>query len=404
MDDQAQAAPVRLFTYEFTILTMAASFGFCNVAVLYGFATYLERLGVDPSWRGFLLGAQPFAAFCLRPLLSVLVTPRNALTLARTSLGGMGLALCTYQFVHGVGPILALLVFHGAIFVCLLSAVTVMLVQIIPKCLSGRAFGYFSLSFLIPYAVMPPFIEWLLPHVGDEGRAYAICAVLVLPALALMIPLGRRLGRLAMEGVGMDRPRLAELRQILVLPAVRLVLLSNLSFFLCTALVFYFFKPFVAGLGLTNPGLFFTVYTITSITIRIVAGPFYDRLPKAVVLAVALVCLAACMAGFSATAGPGCLLVLAGVYGLCLGAAMPILNSIMFDHSPPAMRGITMNLMLFMMDTGYVFGPIAGGAILAAGAGFPTLFQVSAALGLAGALLVVPLIPEGWRAWRNRDA
>ena len=60
-----------------------------------------------------------------------------------------------------------------------------------------------------------------------------------------------------------------------------------------------------------------------------------------------------------------------------------------------------MNLMLFMMDASYVFGPMAGGALLAGGAGFPSLFLVAAALALVGGLLVTPLLAGGWRTWRR---
>jgi len=65
------------------------------------------------------------------------------------------------------------------------------------------------------------------------------------------------------------------------------------------------------------------------------------------------------------------------------------------------MRGTTMNLMLFMMDASYVFGPMAGGAILAGGAGFPGLFGVAAAFALVSGLLVTPLLADGWRTWRR---
>ena len=363
------AAPTRLFTYDSTILTLVAAFGFSNIAVFYGFDTYLAHLGVSQDWRGLLLGAEPLAAFCLRPFLSILVTPRNALNLARASLVGMGLALCAYLWAQDIVALLAVRFFHGITFVCLVSALTVLLVQVIPKKLAGRAFGFFSLATLIPYAIMPPFTEWLLTRVHREDRAYALCAALVLPALAL--------------------------------GPVRLVLLSNLAMFLCTTLVFFFFKPFALSLQMADPGLFFTVYTAAAIGIRLLAGPLYDRLPKEVVLAAALVCLAGCMVAFTAATGPQDLLILAGAYGICLGLAMPLLNAVMFGHSPPAMRGTTMNLMLFMMDASYVFGPLAGGAILADGVGFPGLFGVAAAVALVAGLLVTPLLADGWRAWRR---
>jgi MFS family permease len=402
MSDTAPTEPQRLFTYDFTILTLVATFGFCNIAVFYGFATYLARLGVAPDWRGLLLGAEPLAAFCLRPFLSVYVTPRNALALVRASLVGSGLALCAYLGVRDIGPLLLVRFFHGITFVCLVSGVTVLLVQTIPRRLSGRAFGYFSLASLVPYAVMPPLTEWLLARVHREDRAYAICSVLVLPALALLVPLGRHLGRRAMAAVeGPDRVGLVDLRRTLALVPVRLVLLANLAMFLCTTLVFFFFKPFAQSLRMDDPGLFFSVYTAVAIAMRLLAGPLYDRLPKEAVLVAALVSLAACMVGFAMATDPRRLLLLAGGYGVCLGLAMPLLSAVMFGHSPPAMRGTTMNLMLFMMDASYVFGPMAGGAILAGGAGFPSLFLVAAALALASGLLVTPLLADGWRTWRR---
>ena len=384
--------PERLFTYEFTVLTLAAGFGFCNIAIFYGFASYLQRLGVEAGWQGVLLGAEPLAAFCLRPFLSVWVTPRNALALAKGALLGMGLALCCYQFAREIPWILAVRLFHGVAFVCLVSAVTTLLARVIPRSQAGRGFGYFSLSALVPYAVMPPLMEWLVPRLGGEDVAYAVCSVLIVPALVLLIPLGPRLGRRAMAGVpGTERPKLNAVCRNLAEPAVRLVLGASLCLFLSTTLVFFYMKSFALGLGLTDPGLFFTVSTGASILVRVTAGRFYDRLPKVWPLLAALVGLAGCMAGFGVTSTVGRYLVLAGAYGACLGVAMPLSNAVMFERSQPAMRGVNMNLMLFMMDAGYVAGPMLGGAMLAAGAGYPALFWTCAGFAVLSGLLVVVL-------------
>ncbi len=403
MTEPAKSTTPRLFTYDFTVLLVAAAFGFCNIAVFYGFASYLERLGIAPAWRGWLLGAEPLAAVCLRPLLSILVTPRNALALARISLFCMALALCGYLFARGLGPILAVRLLHGAAFVCLVSAVTVMLARAIPPGLSGRAFGLFSLSALVPYAIMPPVAEWLLPRLGREDRVYAVCSVLVLPGLAFLAPLGRRLGSRAMAAVvGTQRPSLAAVRRALSLTPVRLVLAANLCLFLSTAPIFFFIKPFAQGVGLADPGLFFTISTVATIAMRLFWGGYYDRLPKAAVLVASLACLAACMAGFAATTGQVRLLALAGGYGLCLGVAMPISNAVMYGQSSPAMRGTTLNLMLFMMDIGYLLGPVAGGAVLASGAGYPVLFLACCGFALAAGGLVAPLAVGDWQERRKR--
>ena len=400
MTDAATARPERLFTYEYTVLLLAALLGFTNIAVFYGFEAYLARLGIPLAWRGWLLGAEPLAAFCLRPFLSVLITPANALSLARAALVGLGLSLCAYPLAQGIGGILAVRLFHGLSFVFLVSAVTALLAQVIPKALAGRAFGYFSLSSLIPYAVAPPLAEGLLAWLGREDRVYAAFSLLTLPALALLGPLGARLRQRGQAGdAGPGRPSLAMVRATLSLTPVRLALLANLCLFSSTTLIFFFLKPFAQGLGLADPGLFFTVSTGASLAVRVLAGPYFDRLPKGTVLFCALVCLAACQAGFAAASGPARLLVLAGGYGLCLGVAMPLLSAVMFGCSPPAMRGTNLNLMLFMMDTAYVFGPVAGAAILAGG-GYGPLFLTACAVAVAAALLVVPLAVAGRRPAR----
>jgi MFS family permease len=395
----------RLWTYDFTVLTLAATFGFCNIAIFYGFASYLERLGIDPAWRGVLLGAEPLAAFILRPLLSVFVTPRNALALARVSLVAMGTALCCYQFVSSIPALLVVRLFHGLAFVCLVSAIIVLLSRVIPKSLSGRAFGYFSLSALVPYAVMPPLTEWLLPRVGNEARAYAITALLVLPALATLAPLGTRLGRRAFgNAADTHRPSLADIRCNLQQRPVVLLLLANLCLFLSTTLVFFFMKPFAVGLGMRDPGFFFTIATAASICVRILAGPLYDTLPKHLLLVAGLAGLAVCMGLFACTTGETRFLIIAGGYGLSLGVAMPLMNATMFGHSLPRLRGLNMNLMLFTMDAGYVVGPVTGGALLAAGAGYPALFWTCAACAAASVGLILPLAVREWREKKAKTA
>ena len=60
--------------------------------------------------------------------------------------------------------------------------------------------------------------------------------------------------------------------------------------------------------------------------------------------------------------------------------------------------------MLLMMDVGYVVGPVTGGAILAANAGYPTLFTVCAAVAVTAAAFVFPLSFREWRETRAKRA
>ncbi len=391
--------PARLFTYDFVVLILAAGFAFCNIAVFYGLATYLERIGVDPAWRGAVIAAEPLAAVVARPFLSVWLTARQALAVARLSLVGIGLALPCYLFATNLPALFAVRIFHGLSFVCLVSAVMVLLTRVIPPRQAGRAFGLFSLSALVPYAIMPPLTEWLLGFVGGEAHAYAWTALLTLPSLALFVPLGKRLGRSAFAGELSERPSWTAIGENLRQSPVLLLLGANLLLFVSTTQVFFFIKPYCLSLGLAEPGLFFTVSTAASIAARLIGGPFYDRLPRRGAAMTALVALAVSMGLFGVTGSGAAFFALAATYGFLLGVALPLLNAAMFLESPPHLRGMNMNLMLFMMDAGYTLGPITGGALLSAGDGFGALFAVSAGCAVSAAALMAPLAAREWRQW-----
>ncbi|WP_243310037.1 MFS transporter [Fundidesulfovibrio agrisoli] len=389
--------PERLLSYDFVVLTLAAGFGFCNIAVFYGLASHLEHLGVDPAWRGTIIAAEPLAALLTRPFLSVWLTARQALVLARLSLVAIGAALPCYLYAETIPALLAVRVFHGLAFVCLVSAVVTLLSKVVPPRLAGRAFGLFSLSSLVPYAIMPPLTEWLLARVGGEAQAYAWTALLTLPSLAMFVPLGSRLGQAAFPATDTRRPTMREFRENLAQNPVVLLLAANMLVFAGTTQVFFFIKPYALGLGIADPGLFFTVSTAASIAARLLAGPFLDSVPRRGTAMLAILVVSACMALFARAGGEASLFCLAGAYGFSLGIALPLLNASMFLESPPPLRGMNMNLMLFMMDAGYTFGPLVGGLLLAGTGGFGSLFGVSAGFACVAAALIALLALGEWR-------
>jgi len=375
-----QGARERLFTYDFVVLALAATFGFCNIAVFYGLATHLERLGVDPAWRGAVIAAEPLAAFLSRPFLSVWLTAPRALGVARLALAATGLVLPCYLLADDVPALLAVRLAHGLAFVCLVSAVTALLARTVPPRRAAEAFGVFSLSALVPYALMPPLMEWLAPRAGGEAGAYAWTALLTLPALAMLLPLGPRLGRAAFAPEERRPPSRRELIDNLRRPPVALLLGAKLLFFTASTQLFFFFKPYALTLRDVDPGLLFTVTTCSSIAVRVLAGPYYDRLPRCATAGAAIACLGACAALFTQSGGGLSFLALAALYGLLQGVALPLFNAAMFLASAPGLRGLNLNLLLFMMDAGYVIGPLAAGAALAAGGGYSTVYGVSAGL------------------------
>jgi predicted MFS family arabinose efflux permease len=379
-----------LFSYPFVSLCLVALFGFGNIAVFYGLYPHLISMGISPFWAGWVLALEPLAAFVLRPFISPGLGPGNALPVMRASLIMIALALLGYAWAQSLPALICLRVFHGAAFVSLVSATTALLVHFIPPSRSGQGFGLFSLTTMLPFAVMPPLMEYLLQLVPDAGHAYAWVSLMTLPALVLLAPLGPHARRAQAEQTSSGRASagLADIRSALRNAGVALVLGAGLLTFLGSTLLFFFMKDFAASIGLANAGLFFTVSTGATIVVRLIGSARFDRMDKRRALMLTFLVLAGCYASYSLVASPLPFLLAASLFGACMGVAMPLLQSTLFHLADPSKRGLTANLMLSTMDAGYVLGPYLGGMMLGMGLAHADLFRLSALLALGAWLLI----------------
>lgn len=389
--------PRPLLSLEFILLSGISFFAFCNIAVFYGFYSYLGQIGIPVEWRGLLVGLEPFTAFVLRLLLIPLISVGNAARILLAGLLLLVVTLLSYQWALTVPSLIPLRILHGATFVLLVSASITLVVQLIPEGRSAQGFSLFSLSTLLPYALMPLLAEWLLPHVTSAAQIYAGVSLLAIPAILLLL-VGRR--RLAAVVAGLDltltqRPSRRELQEDLRRPEVPLLLLVNLGFYLCYSTVFYFMKDFAGRLDGVDVGSFFILSTATLILTRLTGSLVLDRFPKLPLLRISTLSLALCLFALAQTDSLAGLALLAILYGLCLGVGLPLLNALLFMASPPALRGVNTNLALFMMDAGFFLSPWLGGAFLAAGGPIDGLFTGAAVILLLalGLLLAVRLTP-----------
>ncbi|HOV85270.1 MAG TPA: hypothetical protein PLM79_02850 [Syntrophobacteraceae bacterium] len=226
----------KLFSFEFVSLNLVAFFAFCNMSVFYSFFTYLERIGIAPEWRGFLIGLEPMAAFALRLAVVPVLHAGNAATGMLIALTMIVAALFSYGWVVTIPGLIVLRIFHGAAFVLLVSACMSLAVCFIPRVRSAQGFGVLSVSILLPYAVVPPVTEALLRHWQSEQDIYRSVTVLAIPAFAVLRVLRGRLGKVlcSLEGALTRRPTPEEIRLDLKERPVVLLLAVNLLVYFST--------------------------------------------------------------------------------------------------------------------------------------------------------------------------
>jgi len=390
--------PKPLLSMEFVLLAGISFFAFCNMAVFYGFYDYLETIGIPVEWRGVLLGLEPFTAFMLRLLLIPLISAANGARMLLIGLLLLVVALLSYRWATTISSLIVLRILHGAAFVLVVSASITLVVRFIPEERSAQGFSLFSLATLLPYAIMPPLTEWLLPQVASAAEIYAVVSVLAIPAILLLL-MGQQRLNLAVAGLDQTltrRPGRQELQEDLRQPAVLLLLAVNLGVYLVYSTVFYFMKNFAGHLGGGEVGTFFTLSTVTLILTRLLGGLVFDRFPKLRTLKMSMAGLALCLLGLAQADSGEKLAALAVIYGLGIGVCLPLLNSVLFMASPPNLRGVNTNLALFMMDAGFFLSPWLGGAYLAAGGEVSVLFTGCALLlALASALLLAVRLNSG---------
>jgi len=115
-----------------------------------------------------------------------------------------------------------------------------------------------------------------------------------------------------------------------------------------------------------------------------------DRGNKLKTLLFSLTLLLAGYLILAVTASPVTFFALALLFGLAWGIALPILNGLVFDYSPPKLRAFNANLGLEMFQGGFFLGPLLGGIFLTTGS-YRTLYYVCGGLIIA-ALVMLPLL------------
>jgi MFS family permease len=357
----------RLWSFEFSALCAINVLAFCNLAIFYGFYSYLAEIGIPPHWRGPLLAMGPFTSLLARPFLGRVLTLGNGVRFMRLGLCLATVALLSYPFATTIPALVVVRVLHGAGYVTLVGGLMGILTVFLPREKSAQGFGIYSITMLVPNALMPPFVEFLLPHLPGPGVVYAVAAPLMLPAFLLLIPLGRKTRALAAklpqaEG---QRPDWTEVRQGLAAPGVLALAAANLFFLVAFSLVFFFMRDFAAGIGAGNPGVFFTIVNLSIIAVRLLFGEALNHVNQGRVLFLAFVGLALLVPLFGLAGGPALLWVMAVGYGTGIALTMPLINAGMLTISPPRLRAFNANLLMLAVDAGFLLGPILGGALTA---------------------------------------
>ena len=352
----------KLFSVEFVAINLIIFLNYCNIALFFHFTSYLGSISIAPEWFGFLIGIFSLVILLLRPVISPFSNAYNSRKWIGVSTFFVIISLLLYGVANSVISMAIVRIFHAIAYVVLTVAVTSRMVLSIPREKSSLAFSIISVISLMPYAIIPPAVVYLTAVLESFQLVLAVAGLmmaLTYPLLVLIPDDSDSVKPEARSPLSLSEMK-TNLRNICIL----VVLGISVVVWTTYAPVFYFLNDFGVSIGVSNPGLFFTISSLSEIGVRLIGGGLMDRENKTGLLVYALMWLAVCYLAMVFVRGSGMFYLMGLLMGVGWGLIMPLLSSIVFDLSEPRFRAFNTNLTFQMFQLGFFVGPVFGAPLV----------------------------------------
>ncbi len=359
---------------------------------------YLTRLG-GPEYVGLIIALFTLTAGVSRPFSGKITD-----TVGRVPVMAFGSMVCfvcglLYPYLITVWGFLTLRLIHGFSTGTKPTATSAYVADIVPATRRGEAMGTLGLFTAMGMSLGPAIGSWLATSYSMNTMFWT-SSVFALFSIGILLRMPETLVQTQPLRWGLLRLKKAELFNPQALPPFIVLLLQSVSYGAVLTVV----STLGASLGITNKGLFFTVYTVASLVVRLLFSRTSDRYGRVPVLMVATTVLAISM-GMLMLADPAEPAALTWFwsaaigYGLASGMNSPTVQAWTIDLSGEATRGRALATMYIALEAGIGLGAVGAGWLLnhvAGKAGIDASFGLSSLLAL-GAV--------GYLAWfRHRGA
>ncbi len=351
---------------------------------------YLTSLGGRP-YIGLIIALFTLTAGASRPFSGKLTD-----TIGRVPVMAFGSLVCfvcglLYPYLITVWGFLMLRLVHGFSTGTKPTATAAYVTDVVPAERRGEAMGTLGIFTATGMSIGPAIGSWLaesysLNTMFYTSSGFALLSILILIQMPETLPVKQRFS------VGPLRLTRAEIFDKQAFKPFMVMLLQAFG----SGVVLTVVPALGTSVGLNNKGLFFTVYTVASLLIRLVLSRASDRHGRVPVLALSSVVLTISLVMLTFTGSAFLYFASAVVYGLAWGMNSPTIQAWTADLSDDATRGRAMATMYIALEAG-----IGLGAVLAGGLYTGLSYGIQASFGLAAALSLLCAGYLGW-LWRNQ--
>lgn len=396
-----------------------------------GTPIYLAELGGTNSYAGWLIMEFSLAAALSRIIMSPRMdrSSRRSVMLAGACLslaGSLGVVACPELQAQVV-----LRFFQGAGFGLCTTAASTAAADIVPRKRLGEGLGYYGLGQSLGMVIGPSLAIVLVTLGYDQSPWGPVSLFVGMAALAALLVLavlgcsyerhperldptaayrleGRGSGAGPQDGgsAGHERPsgdaegpregwlsRLFEPRALRGALPMAVICLGY-------ALITNFVSKYGVEQGYASPGLFFVCAAITMTAVRLGGGRLIDGMRPLVLLIVPVACGFGCFALLALTRSLVPYYAAGALFGISMGIAFPLFNTVAVRCSPMERRGAATALYLLANDVGVGVGAVIGGMVID-GFGYLPAFWEGAAMMVLAFVAAAAVFPRKRQVWEE---
>jgi len=318
---------------------------------------FLSHLG-GSEYKGLIISLFTLSAAISRPFSGKLADEigRKPIMIY----GALITVICSvsYVFLISVAGFLALRFIHGMSTGFAPTGRTAFLSDMVPIGKRGEAMGILGISASLGMAGGPALGSEIATHFGLEAMFYA-SSIMAIISIIIVLPMKETLPNPKRFKLKMLSIKLSDIYEPKVLGPVIIMMLYAYSF----GTVLTIIPDYSRYLGIDNKGLFFSVFFLSSLFSRLIAGKISDKKGRVVVIKYGLIIFSL---GLITTAlATSKLMFLSGamLYGLGGGITSPTIFAWTVDLSDEIRRGRGISFMYLAMEVGIGVGALSSGFI-----------------------------------------
>lgn len=377
---------------QFVLLSVSSFLFFSSFNMLIPeLPAYLSSMGGE-QYIGLIISLFTLTAGLSRPFSGKLAD-----RIGRVPVMLVGVIVCTsisllYPLLATIGGFLLLRFLHGFSTGFTPTGTSAYIADVVPFQRRGEALGLHSLFASLGMAAGPALGGWIAAHAPINVLFFSSAAVSGLSALLLT-----RLRETLPEPQRMKwsflKLRKDEIIERRVLNPSIILMLAVFSFGTILTLI----PEVSAHLGMKNKGLFFAVFTLSSLTIRLLAGRASDRFGRVPVLQGATATMMVAMLTIAFAESVATLMTGAVFFGFAIGMASPTVAAWTIDLADENHRGRALATMYIALEAGIGLGALVSGWLYSGmPERFPLVFGISGFFSLV-AFIYLYRIPRNQR-------